>query len=245
MAIEQHTTGSSLALAADQDFWTEKQVAALRHMGVEQASSADLAVFMHVCQRTGLDPFAKQIYMIERMESVRVDGEWVKRPKCTIQTGIDGFRLIGRRAADRAGESISVLAPEWAHEDGTWRPVWSRGWGLPVAARVTIDRGGQPFTGVAMFDEYMQTKRDGNLTQMWAQRPAGQIAKCAEALAWRMAFPQDLSSIYSDDEMQQADRPEPTRGGLATVIAGQVAEEAIDGEVAPEGVDPETGEVDQ
>lgn len=197
--IEIHQ-GGSLALSDEQSFWNEKQIAALRHMGVENASEGDLTVFHHVCTRTGLDPFARQIYMI---------GRWSREgTKYTIQTGIDGFRLIGRRAADRAGHSVSVSAPEWAHEDGSWRPVWVAAWGRPVAARVTIKRAGEPFVAVALFDEYKQTKRDGDLTQMWSQRPAGQIAKCAEALAWRMAFPQDLSGIYADEEMGQADRNE-------------------------------------
>lgn len=198
--------GSALALSSEQEYWSDKQLAALRHMGVENASGGDLAVFHHVCQRTGLDPFARQIHMIGRNTKNQRTNEW--ETKYTIQTGIDGFRLIGRRAADRSHQAISVEAPQWAHEDGTWRDVWSPKWGLPIAARVTLRRAGEPFTAVALFDEYKQTKRDGGLTSMWAQRPAGQLAKCAEALAWRMAFPQDLSGIYADEEMGQADRPE-------------------------------------
>lgn len=207
MTIAQHNK-NSLALTEEQPYWNDKQIAALRHMGVEHANEGDLTVFHHVCTRTGLDPFARQIYMIGRQSSENIGGEWVKKTKYTIQTGIDGFRLIGRRAADQKHQTISLSAPEWAHEDGSWRPVWVAAWGRPVAARVTIKRAGEPFVAVALFDEYKQTKRDGDLTQMWSQRPAGQIAKCAEALAWRMAFPQDLSGIYADEEMGQADRNE-------------------------------------
>lgn len=200
------TEPTDLALNADQTGFTDRQVSALHHIGVENASQGDLEVFFHVCKRTGLDPFARQIHMIGRNTKDQRTNQWVT--KFTIQTGIDGFRLIGRRAADRAGQTISLGAPEWAAEDGGWRPLWSRSkWGLPIAARVTIKRNGEPFTAVAMFDEYKQTKKDGQLTSMWSQRPAGQLAKCAEALAWRMAFPHDLSGIYSDDEMHQADAP--------------------------------------
>lgn len=195
--IVVHQPQTVLAIQPEQTQFTTQQVAMLRHIGVEKAGDADLQVFFHQCQRTGLDPFARQIYMIERWSK---DG-----PKYTIQTGIDGYRLIGRRAAQRAKETISVKQPLWAHPDGGWRDVWLPAWGTPGAAKVTILRGGEEFTGVALFDEYKQTKRDGSLTQMWAQRPAGQIAKCAEALAWRMAFPQDLAGIYTDTEMEQAD----------------------------------------
>lgn len=195
--IVVHQTQTTLAIQPEQTRFTDQQVTMLRHIGVEKAKDADLQVFFHQCQRTGLDPFARQIYMIER---------WSKEgPKYTIQTGIDGYRLIGRRAAQASKETISVKQPLWAHPDGGWRDVWLPAWGTPGAAKVTILRGGEEFTAVSLFDEYKQTKRDGGLTQMWAQRPAGQIAKCAEALAWRMAFPQDLAGIYTDTEMEQAD----------------------------------------
>lgn len=197
------TQPTGLAIAPEQTRFTDDQRAVLAHMGVENAPDADLQVFMHVCQRTGLDPFARQIHMIGRNSKNYQTQQW--ETKYTIQTGIDGYRVVGHRAADRTKTRVSVEAPEWAHEDGTWRPVWSKGWGWPVAARVTIRRNGDPFTAVALFDEYKQTKKDGNLTQMWAQRPAGQLAKCAEALAWRMALPHDLAGIYVDEEMQHAD----------------------------------------
>ena len=196
----------TLAIAPDQSGFTERQVAALAHIGVENAKPGDLEVFFHRCKATGLDPFSGQIHMIGRNTFNSRTNRWEK--KQTIQTGIDGFRLIGRRAADSTRDTVSVGAPEWAHEDGSWRSVWARKWGYPIAARVTIQRAGQPFTGVALFEEYRQTKKDGGLTQMWEQRPAGQLAKCAEALAWRMAFPHDLAGLYTDDEMGQADRPQ-------------------------------------
>ena len=216
--------GSTLAIQPEQQGFTSMQVSALQHIGVDKASEGDLAVFFHVCQRTGLDPFARQVYMIGRQTSEKdASGQWIKVTKQTIQTGIDGFRLIGRRAANAASHGLSVSAPEWAKDDGSWRPVWVGAWGLPIAARVTIHRNGEPFTAVALFDEYKQTKYGGELTAVWAQRPAGQLAKCAEALAWRMAFPQDLSGIYADEEMGQADnapvRHQPQSGGLASVLA--------------------------
>lgn len=223
MSIEQHHS-TELAIDASQQSFSPDQVAALTHIGVDKASEGDLRVFFHVVKRTGLDPFARQIYMIGRdLNERQPDGSWVKVTKQTIQTGIDGYRLIGRRAADRAGQTLAIGAPEWAHEDGSWRPVWSNTWGRPVAARVIVERDGMAFPGVALFDEYAQTKRDGGLTQMWAQRPAGMIAKCAEALAWRMAFPQDLSGVYTDDEMSRADTDAgPARSASPTAPADRM-----------------------
>lgn len=204
MNTELTTThsGSTLTIDPGQTEFTDTQRSALAQIGVEEASDGDLRVFFHVCKRSGLDPFARQIHMVGRPERQQ-DGSY--RTKYTIQTGIDGYRLIGRRAADRSKSTVRVDAPQWAHQDGSWRDLWSAEWGMPLAARVTIHRDGDPFTAVAMFAEYAQTKKNGDLTRMWAQRPAGQLAKCAEAAAWRMAFPQDLAGLYTDDEMGRAD----------------------------------------
>lgn len=245
LAVHQST---ELSIVPDQSSFTPAQRTALAHIGVENATDADIEVFFHVVKRTGLDPFARQIYMIGRnskMWDPRTKQEkWVT--KFTIQTGIDGYRLIGRRAANAAGATVSLKPVQWAHEDGGWRDVWIGKWGNPVAARVTIVRSGEEFTATALFDEYKQTTKAGDLTQMWRQRPAGQIGKCAEALAWRMAFPQDLSGIYVDEEMQQADvvRPAPvaaTRTAKDAVRAavGAAADPAPSEEPAdPDGITP-------
>lgn len=216
--LVQHDTSNALAIAPDQTNFTEHQRAILQHMGVENAPDADLQVFMHQCQRTGLDPFARQIHMIGRNTKNQRTQQW--ETKYTIQTGIDGYRVIGHRAADRTKATVSVEAPEWCTDDGRWLAAWSKTWGTPIAARVTIRRNDRPFTATANFDEYAQTKRDGGLTQMWTQRGAGQLAKCAEALAWRMAFPHDLAGIYIDEEMHQADTTEPERSQPGRGIEG-------------------------
>ncbi|WP_186293220.1 phage recombination protein Bet [Brevibacterium aurantiacum] len=187
-----HSGGSELALGSDQTFWTPNQRAVLAQLGVQRASDEDLAVFFHQSQRTGLDPFAKQIYMIER------------QGKQTIQTGIDGFRLIARRTIDRTKEDFGYRPTLWCGRDGQWRDVWLEK-EPPAAAKVIVIRGGQEFDAIALFDSYAGKKRDGNLNSMWSTQGAHMIAKCAEALALRKAFPQDLSGLYTADEMQQAD----------------------------------------
>jgi phage recombination protein Bet len=211
MSSEIATRGgnSVLAVQGEQTFWTQQQITVLKSLGLDQATESDLGLFFHQCTRTGLDPFAKQIYMIGR--KAKENGQFVT--KYTIQTGIDGYRLIARRAADRAGHKYGIEETLWCGEDGAWRDVWL-GQAPPAAAKVTVSRDGDTFTAVATYREYVQLAKDyasGEMgpNSMWKKMAANQLSKCAEAAALRKAFPQDLSGVYVDAEMHQADNPEP------------------------------------
>ena len=186
------TTPTALAIRSEQTYWDDKQMAALSQLGLRSAPAGDLAVFFHQSKRTGLDPFARQIYMIERK------GRW------GIQTSIDGFRVIADRSCAVRGWIRSEEDTIWYDETGAahTEPIKK-----PTAARYTcliLTPSGQArFSAVARYDEYAGTG------PMWSRMPALMIAKCAEALALRKAFPQDLSGLYTDDEMSQADVQQP------------------------------------
>jgi phage recombination protein Bet len=220
--------GGALELRAGQTQWTPDQHAALTQLGLADATEADLKVLMHQSQRTGLDPFSRQIYMIGRKDRDAPGGI-----KWTIQTGIDGFRII----ADRRPEYRGQVGPEWCGDDGVWRDVWVSA-KHPAAARVGVLRSDfdQPIYGVAMSREYAQHKYGGELTAMWSGKGALMIAKCAEALALRKAFPHDLSGLVTDDEMARDDRrtaaPSRAPAGADAVTIGELT--GTDPTVAPD-----------
>lgn len=190
----------TLAIRAGQDMWNDKQRAALSVLGIKNATNADLAVFMHYCQKTQLDPFSRQIYMIERRE--KVDGQWV--PKQTIQVGIDGFRVIRDRIAARLGLEVEYEDTVWYDAEGIGYEVWTRD-DPPAACRVVVVRNGKRFPAVVRTAAYAATNRDGELVKQWRTQPEHMIEKCAEAFALRRAFPNDLGGLYIEDELPPAE----------------------------------------
>ncbi len=206
---------TALALREDQDYWDEKQLAVLRQTGIgEQVSSAELAAFLHLCQRTGLDPFARQIYLIGRWDTKA--GREVFRP----QTGIDGYRIVAQRTVERTRQSFGYEDSLWCGEDGKWTDVWLSA-DPPAAAKVTVLRDGKRFPAIARWSEYVPLGTNGNPTGLWVKRHAAQLEKCAESLALRKAFPNDMAGVYTSEEMEQADNPP-----LVTVTAEVVKEES-------------------
>jgi phage recombination protein Bet len=200
--IATASMSGALAVRGDQPDWTPVQQAAFAHIGIEDAPDADKQVFHYVCQNTGLDPFRRQIYMIGRKEKGR-DGK-PDRIKYTIQTGIDGFRLIAEDHPQYAG----TLDPEWCGPDGVWRETWTEKL-PPVMARVKVLRHDRqhPIALPVRFNEFSATNYDGTSLQgQWRTKPAHMIAKVAEAASLRKAFPRQLAGVYTDDEMANADR---------------------------------------
>jgi phage recombination protein Bet len=181
--------------------WDSNQIALIKQQIAVGATDAELALFGQVCQRTGLDPFSRQIYAIKRNQYNPDTRQ--KEPKMTIQVSIDGFRTIAARSGLYSGSTT-----EWCGDDGIWRDVWL-GNGNPAAAKTTVYRKGSahPFTAVAKFSSYA-VSYNGKLSGLWEKMPDLMIGKVSESLALRKAFPAELSGLYTTDEFPP---PEPEK----------------------------------
>ncbi len=179
--------------------FSDEDTQLIKQQIAKDCTDQELKLFLYQCKRTGLDPLVRQIYAIKRAG------------KMTIQTSIDGFRVIAERSGYYAGQD----EPVWIDDEK----------GNPTKCTVKVYR----FTpnseqrycagvGVAYFKEYYP-----NPAMLQKSMPHNMISKVAEALALRKAFPQDLSGLYTDDEMKQADIVEVQSNNhsqLKGVVAG-------------------------
>lgn len=197
-----HVSGDFTKYSADQ----RAQLRALG--GLDEASDGDLDMLAAFSDRTGLDPFTKEVYLVGRKtktggyrgEPERWETKW------TVQTGIDGFRKVTHRAAESKGQPVQIERAVFYDKDGEPRPFWSKSWGVPMAAEVTVRIGESFGVGIATWEEYVQTKRNGEPNSMWEKMGPTMLAKCAEAQAHRRVTPL-TAGMYTPEEMGQAESP--------------------------------------
>lgn len=238
-----------LTIEEGQRWWTRRQLAGLKALGIKNATDDDLLLFFHYCARTGLDPFSKQIYLIERRTWNKDARAWEYRQ--VIQVGIDGFRVLAQRAAIREGVFMDYLPTVWTGPDKSKHEVWLET-GVPAAATVTVrkhlpDGRILDYPGVAKFESYAargkvtEAEPLGPLLGQWAVMDDHMIEKCAEAFALRRAFPNDLGGMYVEEELQRgggglslsrvpkppkmATRLRPTQEGDENVTPGEVVQD--------------------
>jgi phage recombination protein Bet len=167
--------------------FSPEQIQLLKDVIAKGASDQEFAVFLEIIKAKGLDPFQKHVYFVKRWDNE------AKRETWAAQTGIDGYRLI----ADRTGDYAPGKAPVYEYDAGK-----------PISATAFVKKwvrdAWHEVSATAFFDEYVQRRKDGAPTSMWQKMPRVMLAKCAEALALRRAFPGELSGIYTHEEMGQA-----------------------------------------
>lgn len=168
--------------AAPIDFGEEhKRI--VREAFASGATDAEFNVLWAGARSRGLDPVRKQIHFVKRYDNAKNCEVW------SSQVSIDGFRAIAQSTGLYDGQD----EPEYTfHADGGILSVKIK------AYRKDVSRA---FVGIAEWSEFVQLKRDNKPIYMWTKMPRHMLAKCAEALALRKAFPEQLAGLYTPDEM--------------------------------------------
>lgn len=177
--------------------YSQEQIDLIKRNICKGATNDELALFVQQCAKTGLDPFTRQIYSLERKTKNGDQWETVRQTMISI----DGQRLV----AERTGKYEGQVGPYWCGKDGQWKDVWLSP-EAPLASKVGIYKKGfrEPLWGVATYKEYVQLTKNQTPNAMWTKFPSTMLAKCAESLGLRKAFPMELSGLYTTEEMGQA-----------------------------------------
>lgn len=160
----------------------------IRDVYAKGLDDGEFEVFKMICRRTHLDPTRKQIVAVKRWDAN------LKREVMTPQTTIDGYRAIGNRSGTCAGvKTVFHYAPDGSVEGAT-----------TIIKKVLASGVVAEFEGYAKMSEYIPTEK---MAFMYKQKPHVMIGKCSEALAWRRAYPEDMSGIYVEEELMMTDAP--------------------------------------
>jgi phage recombination protein Bet len=172
-----------------------QKIRAMRELIAKGCTNEEFEVFVEVCRQSGLKPMTRQIYAVKRWS--KAENREVMAP----QVSIDGMRSL----AEESGVYRGQMGPYWCGEDGEWKDVWLSA-KPPAAAKIAVLHASftEPLWAVARYGAYVQTTSKGDPTMFWVKMPDLMLAKCAEALALRKAFPRRLSGCYTSEEMGQA-----------------------------------------
>lgn len=206
--------GNVVALA---EAFRPAQIQLIQRMNPD-CNEVEFNQFMHVSAQLGLDPLRKQIYAFV------FNKDKPDRRRMSIIVGIDGFRSVAKRSREYRPDT---RAPRYSYDpalvDEAKNPL-----GL-ISAEVSVFQfshdAWHEVTAVAYWDEFAPIveggkwvsgedgrrsfKKDGTMQldpakETWRKMPRVMLAKCAEAQAIRRAWPEDLSAVYADEEIDRA-----------------------------------------
>jgi phage recombination protein Bet len=167
---------------------SEEQKKLVKSMVFPGSSDGELALYLFECERRGVHPLDRLIFPIVRNEK-----EGGKR--VTFQCSVDYLRAEAADTGEYDGQDEPVFGP--ADKSG-----------YPEYASVSVYKKGlsRPTTGTARWSEFYPGEKQGF---MWRKMPFHMLAKCAEVLALRKAFPKRLAGLYIPEEMQAPDPGKP------------------------------------
>ncbi len=158
----------------------------MRESFCQGASDAEFRQLCAIAEVRGLNPLAGQCHFVQRWNGQQRKMVWA------VQVSIDGMRSTAEESGlyDGQDEAEHIYDERGKLEMSKVR-VYRKDWKRPAV-------------GVARFDEYAATTKEGTITQMWNTKPHVMLDKCAEAQALRKAFPQRLGGLYAPEETEQS-----------------------------------------
>jgi phage recombination protein Bet len=184
---------SALATVTAPPVVTRDQLDLIKRTVAVGATDAELQLFLFDCQRRGVHPLDRLIHFTKRAG------------RYTPITSIDFLR-------GRAHDTGEMAGSDDVQFDKDARTATVTVYRLTRGTRYA-------YAATARYNEYVPDPGpNGRGDVMWKRMPHVMLGKCAEALALRKAFPQQLGGLYVKEELEQA-RPDFVTE--ATAIADQ------------------------
>ena len=171
--------------AATIPHFTDEQIDTIKNTVAKGATTDELAMFMHLCNTYGLDPFLKEIYYSSDMK--------------TILTSRDGYLKIAQRHPEYEGmQSMGVCENddfEIDIEKHTVRHKFGKGdRGNVIGAWAIVYRKGRkPVISYADYNEYKRSSGP------WTKYRSAMCCKVAESFALKRQF--GISGLVTSEEM--------------------------------------------
>ncbi|WP_395370729.1 phage recombination protein Bet [Komagataeibacter diospyri] len=163
------------------------------------AADASVMMVMGYCRAAGLDVMKKPVHIVP------IWNKDTGRMVDVIMPGIALYRTEAARTGEYVGKSEPEFGPDKTMTLGGVEvtfPSWCR-----MTVRRIVHGKICEFTAKEFWlENYATAKRDTQAPNaMWKKRAYGQLAKCTEAQALRMAFPEQTGGTNTDDEMSGKD----------------------------------------
>jgi phage recombination protein Bet len=190
--------------------WDDERVAlAKKAVTPVSATQAEFEFFIAWCRRTGLDPFVKQAYLIERWDAQTntrrhepMAAEQGMAAKADAEPDYRGMKSGVVYAGDKFG--VDEESQKVTH---TWSPEDRLKGGMKILGAWAHGRrdGREVEITYLTLSSRIALKKDGSPTRFWANDPAGQLRKCARADQYRRLYPNLFAGVYIDAEMRNLD----------------------------------------
>ena len=186
------------------DWKDDAMVKTMRETVAKGATDEEFKLFCAIAQSTGLNPFLKQIWFIKPNAYTNNKGVRVV-PPAQIMTGIDGYRAIAN------------THPAY---DGTIIKTARDSAGKIISCYVEVHRKDRKLPGTAevFFREYYKPGFNGK-ESIWDKNGSVMIEKVGESLAFRRAFPLEVGSLRTFEEMgvDETDLSQDEKDGAVVV----------------------------
>lgn len=161
-----------------------------------KVTTKELVVFMNLCKSAGLNPWAKEAYLIKygSEPATMVIGKEAYLKRAEANENFDGFE---------AGVILRDTSGTVDYQDGCFRLPGDEIVG--GYAKVYRKDRSHPYVAAVSFEEYAGRKKDGTLNGQWSKKPGTMIRKVALVQALREAFPSAFGGMYAEEEVQADD----------------------------------------